>query len=127
MTHTLYRFSRNIFLIAVVSAFFLFAQETHAADASDYAPSSDFASGAGLPTENQSPSDIVISGIRVVMQVLGIISLILIIYAGLTMLLSAGNSEKIGKAKSILVWTVIGGLIILSSLGILEFIDEALF
>lgn len=117
----------TLFFFLISSSFFLTSEQALAVDASSYAPSSSFASDAGLPTNNQSPTDIVINGIRLVMQILGVISLVLIIYAGIVMLTSAGNSEKISKAKDILVWTVIGAIVILSSLGILEFLDNTLF
>ena len=123
--NTVYAFILCILLSCI--SFFLFAHSAFANDATQYIPDASVATDAGLPTENQSPSDIVINGIRLVMQILGIVALVLIIYAGLTMLISGGNSEKIGQAKNFLIWTVIGAIVILSSLGILEFIDATLF
>jgi hypothetical protein len=103
------------------------AEPTIAGTAADFAPSQNIANNANLPTNNQSPSEILLNGVRVFMQVLGLVALILILYAGFTMLTSGGNSEKIGNAKNILVWTAIGALVILSSLGILEYIDAVFY
>lgn len=128
MTHI---FSQRIVLllsaVAVLLGVFFIADSALAIDASEYAPDPDIATTAGLPTQDQEPSEIVLNGIRVFMQVLGLVALVLIIYAGFTMLTSAGNTEKITSAKNILVWTVIGAIVILSSLGILEFIDNTLY
>lgn len=128
MTHI---FSQRIVLllsaVAVLLGLFFIADSALAVNASNYAPSASIATSAGLPTQDQKPSEIVLNGIRVFMQLLGLVALVLIIYAGFTMLTSAGNSEKISSAKNTLIWTVIGVVVILSSLGILEFIDNTLY
>lgn len=128
MTHI---FSQRIVLllsaVAVLLGLFFIADSALAVNASNYAPNPNIATSAGLPTQDQKPSEIVLNGIRVFMQLLGLVALVLIIYAGFTMLTSAGNSEKISSAKNTLIWTVIGVVVILSSLGILEFIDNTLY
>jgi isoprenylcysteine carboxyl methyltransferase (ICMT) family protein YpbQ len=48
------------------------------------------------------------------------------IYAGFTMLISAGNSQKIAQAKNILVAAVIGLAIVFSSYLIIKFVLAAL-
>lgn len=124
MKHTL----SSILTISLLTVTLLGATDLAlASSASDFAPSSDLARSANLPTQNQSVGDIAITGIRAFMQVLGIIALVLILYAGFTMLISGGNTEKIDRAKNILIWTSIGGLVILSSLGILEYIDAVFY
>ena len=54
--------------------------------------------------------------------VLGILALSLVLYAGFLWMTSAGNEEKIDKAKGILKNAVIGLIIIMSSWGIVTFI-----
>lgn len=81
--------------------------------------------GAGL-----SSQDIRLTGalaIKVVLYFLGFIFLILIIYAGLMWMLSAGNEEKITKAKGILVSSIIGLVIILLSYSIVIFIFDKVY
>lgn len=112
---------------AIVLGTFALSNTAAAINASNYAPDASIAGSAGLPTSDQSPSQIILNGIRVFMQVLGLIALVLILYAGFTMLTSGGNSEKIGQAKNILIWTAIGAAVILSSLGILEYIDAVFY
>lgn len=81
-------------------------------------------------------SDLVLSGqdirvivakiIRAVLGLLGIIAVIIIIYAGYVIMTSAGNEEKVVKGKKILLNAVIGLTIILSALIIVQFILNAL-
>lgn len=56
--------------------------------------------------------------IRAALGVIGIIFVVLTIYAGATWMLSAGNEEKITKAKNILKASVIGLAIVLCAYGI---------
>lgn len=64
--------------------------------------------------------------IRAVLSLLGIIALGLILYAGFTIMTSAGNAERVATGKRILINTSIGLAIILSSLGITQFIISRL-
>lgn len=55
----------------------------------------------------------IISGvIRTVVQILGVISVILIVYAGGMWLTAAGNETKVTTAKKILVSTLLGVIIV---------------
>ena len=60
--------------------------------------------------------------IKIVLSFLGIIFLVLIIYAGFLWLTSAGSEERIGKAKSILISSIIGVAIILTAYMITSFV-----
>lgn len=60
--------------------------------------------------------------IRALLGFLGVIAVVLILYAGFVWMTSGGNDEKISKAKGILRNAVIGLLIILASFGIVSFI-----
>ncbi len=65
---------------------------------------------------------IVAKVIRAVLGLLGVISLGLILYAGFTIMTSQGNEDKVAEGKKILTNSVIGLVIILSSLGIVQFV-----
>jgi len=69
-----------------------------------------------------SPVIVVTRIIQFFLGFLGFIALILIIYAGYLWMTSAGDADKIKKAKDILKNAVIGLVIILSSVGIVTFI-----
>lgn len=82
-------------------------------------------SASGLST--QSAMDLMLNIIKGALQVVGIIALALFIYGGFTIMTARGNEENITKGRSILTWATIGIIIIFSSLGIILFIDRAVF
>ncbi|MEI7620711.1 MAG: hypothetical protein WCJ57_04055 [Candidatus Falkowbacteria bacterium] len=61
-----------------------------------------------------------------VLSFIGVILLILIIYAGLLWMTSAGNEKKTTQAKDILVSAIIGLVIVLSAYAITAFIGRQL-
>lgn len=73
---------------------------------------------------NEDPRIIIAKIIRIFLGFLGVIALILIMYAGWLWMTSQGNEEKITQAKKILTSAIIGLLIILSAMGIVTFIME---
>ncbi|HCC83450.1 TPA: hypothetical protein DEP96_01215 [Candidatus Uhrbacteria bacterium] len=60
--------------------------------------------------------------ISVLLGFLGVIFLILIIYAGLLWMTAAGNEDKVKKAQGILMSSVIGLIILLSAYAISYFV-----
>jgi hypothetical protein len=64
--------------------------------------------------------------IKVVLGFLGIVFLILILYAGLMWITSAGNEEKISTAKKVMTAAVIGAAIVLSAYAITYFVIDQL-
>ncbi|MDA3839929.1 MAG: hypothetical protein PF572_02465 [Patescibacteria group bacterium] len=78
------------------------------------------ASGIGLG--DTDPRIIAANVIRVFLGFLGVIALVLILYAGFLWTMSSGDPSKIDKAKKILISAVIGLLIILSAFAIASFI-----
>lgn len=65
------------------------------------------------------PRLVVANIIKIVLSILGLLTVAFIVYAGVTILLSHGDEEKITKGKNTLRDSVIGLLIILSAYGIL--------
>lgn len=61
-----------------------------------------------------------------VMGVVGSISLVMFIYAGIRFMTARGNAEESKKAMQIMVWATLGLLIIFSSYVILRFIFDVL-
>ncbi len=64
--------------------------------------------------------------IRAVLGLLGIIALVLILYAGYSIMTAAGNEEKVNQGKLILRNAAIGLAIILSAFAIVQFILNSL-
>jgi hypothetical protein len=79
---------------------------------------------------NNQPRDarfIVVDIIKVVLGFLGIITIVLILYAGFKWMTAGGNEEKISDAKKILIASVIGLVIILSAYVLANFIISRIY
>lgn len=70
------------------------------------------------------PGGFVTSVFRLVLSLSGGIALIIIIYAGYTLMMSRGNSEAVQKAKELLTAAIVGLLFIIFSFVIFEFITK---
>lgn len=81
---------------------------------------------AGVNLGNQDLITTIAKVINIGLGVLGVVAVLLIIYAGFIWLTSQGNEEKIGQAKKILSGAVIGLVIILVSLAAATFIFNKL-
>lgn len=79
---------------------------------------STFATGLNFAGFDASAENI----IKSIMLLVNTLFFIFMIYAGILWLVSSGNESKIEKAKSIIVWCVIGMAITLSSYAITVFI-----
>jgi len=74
-------------------------------------------------------NDFIVLAVNVSKWILGIVgslTLLMFIYGGLTFLISAGSSDKIQKAKDILVAAVIGLIIVFASWLIIRFVMQSL-
>lgn len=68
------------------------------------------------------PRQVVSNVVKVILVFLGVITLIVFIISGLMMMFSGGNEETFKKARTAMVWAVIGLAITLSSYAILSFL-----
>ena len=78
--------------------------------------------GAGAPTGTNSLSGIMATGIKAFLGLLGIIFLVLIIYAGFLWMTAQGDEEKVTKAKDTITRAVIGLVIIILAYSITYFV-----
>ncbi|MCW1929874.1 MAG: pilin [Candidatus Kerfeldbacteria bacterium] len=67
--------------------------------------------------------DIVFQFIYVILGLLAIITLVLIIYAGLLWMTASGSEEKVQKAQGIIRNTIVGLFIIMASWGIVVYLS----
>ncbi len=77
--------------------------------------------GTGTP----SPTPLIGAIVQILTFVLGFVALaavVVIIYAGILLLLNYGRDEEISKAKGIIARAIIGIIIILVSIGIIQFV-----
>ena len=87
-------------------------------------PGGNFQNNSGLGDAN--PGEVTAGVINWVLGLLGLIAIVLVVYAGFLWMLSRGNEEDIKKAKDILSGAIIGILIILASYGITSYVFENL-
>ncbi len=64
--------------------------------------------------------------INILMAFIGSISLVLYIYSGFLWMTASGNTEQVGKAKNIMVWTTLGVVVMLASYMLASFIFKSL-
>lgn len=84
--------------------------------------------GAGVKTESQTNIGVFIGTyiLQPVIGLTGLIFLVLTVYAGIMWMTSAGDTKRVEKAKSILVASVTGVVIIASAYVIVNFVLTAL-
>lgn len=78
----------------------------------------------GSALGEKDPIVIVFDIIKFVLGLLGLIAVILVMYAGFLWMTSRGNPESIKKAKGIMIAGVIGLAIILAAFGITSFVIQ---
>lgn len=71
---------------------------------------------------DKSPEEVIIATAQWALGFLGLVAVILIIYGGFTWMTSAGNEERVKKAKEIIKASVIGLVIVLASWMIVTFV-----
>lgn len=85
---------------------------------------------SGLPANGGEGTDIrlvIANVIKVILGFLGILAVIIIVYAGFKWMLSGGSEEKVGEAKKMLVAGVIGLAIILSAYALANFVINNIY
>jgi hypothetical protein len=83
------------------------------------------ATEASLTADRTLPQ--VIGGfIRVALSFLGLIFLILVIYAGFLWMTAGGNDDQVGKAKTLVGQAVVGLIIVISAYAISTFVIDAI-
>ncbi len=119
-------------ILAVCSLIACFPLSALAASPSDYFPSGYFS--GFMPTDD--PVTVALNIIKTLLQVLGVVVVLFIVYGGYLIMSGggilgvgdyAGKSTQIKKGKDVIQWAVIGAIIILSALGIVSYLDSALF
>ncbi|EKE01304.1 MAG: hypothetical protein ACD_21C00164G0003 [uncultured bacterium] len=87
-------------------------------------PGGNFEQNSGLGDAN--PGEVTAGVINWVLGLLGLLAIVLVVYAGFLWMLAAGNEEQVKKAKDILSGAFFGILIILASYGITSYVFENL-
>src|SRR3989339_1903564 len=83
-----------------------------------------YASYSGLT--NKDARENIIDMLRIAMSVLGLVAVIIVIYAGFLWMTAGGNDERVGQAKKWLYGGVIGLALILTSYSISSWVIRSL-
>lgn len=81
--------------------------------------------GAAELSDTELP-EIIGTLINVFLSILGIIFLVLVLYAGFLWMTAAGDTGKVDKAKTLLTQAIIGLILILASYAIANFVVDAI-
>ncbi|MFA5947232.1 MAG: hypothetical protein WC813_04410 [Patescibacteria group bacterium] len=82
--------------------------------------------GTSSGQQKQDLTQTVGSLIQTFLGILGIVFLVLTIYAGFTWMTAAGDSKKVDSAKNILISAVVGLVVLLSAYAISSFVIDNL-
>lgn len=63
---------------------------------------------------------------RIILGIVGSLALLMFVYGGLMFLISSGSSEKVGKAKNILIAATIGLVIVFASFVIIRLVLDTM-
>ncbi|MEY4722782.1 MAG: Type secretion system pilin [Candidatus Parcubacteria bacterium] len=83
-----------------------------------------YATAIGLGTQDVRTT--VSNVIRAFMGLLGIVAVVIILYGGFKWMIAAGNEEKVGEAKKLIISGIIGLVIIMSAYAIAQFVVGAI-
>lgn len=75
-----------------------------------------------LGEANSDPRVIVGNVIKLVLGLIGSLSLLIFMYGGLTWMTSGGNSDKVKSGRDTLMWATIGLLVIFSSYTLVTYV-----
>ncbi|MDO8592855.1 MAG: hypothetical protein Q7R92_03770 [bacterium] len=118
------RFKKVFALTLILSSFFLYSAFCYADNLGNAfkEPLNNVAGekGAGYKTDASlaSPDSMISLVIRTVIELVGVIFLVLAIYAGYTWMMARGNDEMVEKAKNTLINAIIGLVIVLAAYAI---------
>ena len=124
---------KNFFLFSSLALIFFFgafsfSTAVHAgcaAEDNDDPLGIDCAGSSGLTRED--PRILVGNIIQVALSLLGVVCIVIVLWAGFQWMTSAGNAEKVSGAKQMLISAVIGLGIILSAYAITDFVLRNLY
>ncbi len=87
----------------------------------------DIKDNSGLPSNVNDPRTVAANVIRYILGFLGILAVVIILYAGFKWMTSGGSEEKVGESKKMLIAGVIGLVIILSAYALADFVITQIF
>ncbi|MCL1839671.1 pilin [Candidatus Saccharibacteria bacterium] len=80
----------------------------------------------GVPTELIGPDGVFTEITNTILFVVGIISIVMLIWGGLRYILSGGDSKKVTDAKNTILYAIIGLIVALLAYAIVNFVINAI-
>lgn len=80
----------------------------------------------GMPKELIGPSGVFTQITNTVLYIVGIISVIMLIYGGLRYVISGGDSKKVTDAKNTILYAIIGLIVSILAFAIVNFVINAI-
>ena len=77
---------------------------------------------------NQLPSESgfeIKDAVNAALYMIGVVAVIMVIYAGILYITAAGDAGKLAKAKTAIVWAVVGLVVVILSYAIVNFVIGA--
>lgn len=108
----------RLFYILSLAASFVFAAPTYAVGNLGDAAGNLGAAGRQAGTNEGDISTIAGTGINIALSLVGIIFMVLMVYAGYLWMTARGESEQVEKARRIIIAAVIGLVIVMSAYAI---------
>jgi len=75
---------------------------------------------------NVEPNTMAGNVMNVVYGIAGLVAVVMIVYAGVIMTTSNGDAGKVGKAKKMLLYSIIGLVVVILAMVITNFVVDAL-
>ena len=80
----------------------------------------------GLPTSTGRITDIVINVTKLLMALIGSLSVIFVIVGGIQMAAAAGNPKNFARGRETVLYAVVGIIVAIAAYGIVSFVGGAL-
>lgn len=80
----------------------------------------------GMPSELIGPSGVFTQITNTVLYIVGIISVVMLIYGGLRYVISGGDSKKVTDAKNTILYAIIGLIVSILAFAIVNFVINAI-
>jgi hypothetical protein len=80
----------------------------------------------GVPTELVGPNGIFTEITNTILFIVGIVSIIMLIWGGLRYVISGGDSKKVTDAKNTILYAIIGLIVALLAYAIVHFVINAI-
>jgi len=111
-----------IAIMALMSAGPVWANALRPAICDDEEASEQQRVAAGCYVGENELENMIPRAVDVFLWIAGVLAVVMIIYAGLTMMMSAGDSSKYEKAKKTLIYAVVGLIVVILSYLIVRFV-----